>query len=590
MKKGTSISFILILLLVLWTTDGRAEEIVNTKTTYTYEEMVKDIKALKESYPDLVTYKRIGKSHFGRDLWAVKIGKGDSVVFINGSHHAREWMTTTLVMKMMEYYLDGYQTESTIDGYHVKDMLEELSIWFVPMVNPDGVTLQQFGLSKFPEKHHKQLIKMNDNSRDFTRWKANAQGIDLNRQYPAGWNTTSGFKNPYWWNHNGSFPFQTNENKAIRNFTYEINPEMAISYHSSGRVLYWHYHNKKENYNRDYQLATTLGKKTGYALVAPNKNPGGKGYSDWFIKEFAKPAFTPEISYYVGNRHVPLSVFPEVWERNHSIGLWSAAEAYNLKYKSKNEKEFTETLNLTRNHNLYSSSSFNVKPESVLTPQTVQAVAKYRNWYKIKTEAGMKWIVVPQSLDHFPERTFLDVEKAYWSKDEIDFVKEKGWMMGNSPETFNPNGELTRAQMAVILVRILNIPIVETATSSFTDVSTKHWAYEYIETAKANNLFGGYGNGNFGPQDPIARDQMAVVLARLTKQSLEEELTEKPFEDIEITHWAGKEIGLMKQLTIFRGKGDGTFGGRDKTSRAQIAVLITRIQTLYPELFSTFLD
>lgn len=59
-------------------------------------------------------------------------------------------------------------------------------MWFVPMVNPDGVTLQQEELKAFPISLHASLLEMNEGSKNFKRWKANAKGIDLNRQYKAG--------------------------------------------------------------------------------------------------------------------------------------------------------------------------------------------------------------------------------------------------------------------------------------------------------------------------------------------------------------------------------------------------------------------
>ena len=64
-----------------------------------------------------------------------------------------------------------------IDGYDAKKILNNTTIWFIPMVNPDGVTLQQTGLTSFPKADHAKIIKMNNGSTNFKRWKANGKGL-----------------------------------------------------------------------------------------------------------------------------------------------------------------------------------------------------------------------------------------------------------------------------------------------------------------------------------------------------------------------------------------------------------------------------
>ncbi|WLR51346.1 M14 family zinc carboxypeptidase [Bacillus tianshenii] len=331
MKKFVSIIIGFALLLQTTSTVYASEPIVKTQQVYSYERLTKDIQQLQKAYPHLIQYHSIGKTPYGRDLWAVKLGNGSSTVFLNGAHHAREWMTSTLLMKMMEQYASAYENNATIGKYPAKEILNETSIWFVPMVNPDGVTLQQFGVKAFPQNVQKQLIRLNGGSTDFKRWKANAQGIDLNRQYPADWENIRYNKSyPAFSHHKGNKPLQTLETQAIHKFTKEINPEIAVAYHSSGRILYWYFNNKPENLQRDKQLARTFKDYTDYTLVTPRMNPSGGGYTDWFIQEFGRPGFTPEISYYVGHTHVPLSVFPEIWNRNKEVGLWIAEEGHKL--------------------------------------------------------------------------------------------------------------------------------------------------------------------------------------------------------------------------------------------------------------------
>lgn len=365
MKKTLSICLLIILLLSFNNFTAYADNnIINPNQKYSYETMVKDIVRLQEKYPNLISYQVIGKSEYGRDIYAVSLGKGNASIFINGSHHAREWMTTILNMTMIEKYADGYAANSNFGEYNIQEILNHTTIWFVPMVNPDGVTLQQFGLSKFPVEDHNKIIAINNGATDFTRWKANAQGVDLNRQYDANWqNILYNPGKPQYSNFKGNSPQSSSEVQAIVNFTYEIDPEIAVSYHSSGEILYWNFKQTGEELKRDTILAKTISSYTGYSLVKINPNPSGGGYTDWFIEKFKKPAFTPEISPYVGEKAVPLSYFSSIWDENRLVGLYVADEAYKL-YVNKHPEEI-----YFDNHSINDWSS--IKNHEYLTPNSI---------------------------------------------------------------------------------------------------------------------------------------------------------------------------------------------------------------------------
>ncbi|RFU60686.1 carboxypeptidase [Bacillus sp. V59.32b] len=282
--------------------------------------------------------REIGKSHHGRNIWAAQLGKGDHTILLVGAHHGREWLTTSLLMKMLEEYSEAYDKNGWIDGFST-DILDEVSIWFVPMINPDGVSIQQGDLSFLTRKEKIALWKMNKFRLDYRSWKANGAGIDLNRQYPAGWEDSKTEVNrPHYQFYKGTRPFQAREARALAEFTGRINPEIAVSYHTSGREIFWHYHNKAENVIRDYQIARKTAALTGYQLSSPEKHAVGSGYTDWFITKFNRPALTIEISYLVKETNPPLSVFTEEWKRNKAGGLMLAEEARNLS-KNKHKKD-----------------------------------------------------------------------------------------------------------------------------------------------------------------------------------------------------------------------------------------------------------
>lgn len=307
---------------------------VNPKETYTYGKMIQDIRELEHTYPGIVQVKIIGKSEYGRDLYAIGLGTGPATVIINGSHHAREWLTSTLTMYMLEQYTYAYVNGTKVGGYDPRTILDQSTIWFVPMVNPDGVTLQQSGLTEFPKSVHAALIGMNDGSRNFKRWKANAKGIDLNRQYEGRWEKSSSPTRPWYKNFSGTAPVTAAEAKALVAFTRSIDPEMTIAYHSSGRIIFWDFYQTGSVRTRDLAYASALRKLTGYPLV-PRTAGGNGGYKDWFVSTYNRPGFTIEIGPAVGETNLPLSHFAEEWRRNQAVGLYAAQEAVKL-YNARN--------------------------------------------------------------------------------------------------------------------------------------------------------------------------------------------------------------------------------------------------------------
>lgn len=310
----------------VYKTSSKIMNIVNPKVEYTYDQMLFDINLLKTTYPDFITTEVIGKSVDGRDIVAVKVGKGTSEIMFNGSHHAREHITTNLLMEMIDQYAQSYSMGTSFFGYDTRSILNSTSIWFVPMVNPDGVTLVQKGY--LSAKNPNYVLQLNNYSYDFSSWKANVRGVDLNRQYPADWENISGNTGkPSSQNFKGYAPLTEPEALALYNFTKNHQFKTATAYHSSGEILYWYFNQSGNDYYRDLSLANSYKNLTGYSLVQPKPNPSGGGFTDWFIQEMKLPGFTPEVSPYTYGMPVPISYFDMIWDQNKLAGLMLAQEA-----------------------------------------------------------------------------------------------------------------------------------------------------------------------------------------------------------------------------------------------------------------------
>ncbi|TWD89698.1 g-D-glutamyl-meso-diaminopimelate peptidase [Neobacillus bataviensis] len=318
---------ICVLFCLFTLTNSAADaKIVKVDKPYSYECLQQDLKQIGKKYQDYIEIKTIGTSHFGREIWGVKLGEGKTNIVLIGAHHGREWLTSALLMNMLESYAEAYQRGKRI-GFRSTDILNQVSIWFIPMLNPDGVTIQQNNLKSFSPDYQKQLLQMNEGSRNLKRWKANGIGVDLNRQYPAGWRRLNQEQsNPSYAFYKGKKPLESKEVIALTNFIREIKPSIAVAYHTAGREIFWNYKNGR-HLKRDYKVAKKVSRLTNYKLAKPDPEAFGGGFTDWFITTYHRPAMTIEISYLVGETCPPLSVFNTEWKRNKYVGLLLAKEA-----------------------------------------------------------------------------------------------------------------------------------------------------------------------------------------------------------------------------------------------------------------------
>ena len=292
---------------------------------YTYNDLEHDLVLLQERYPSKISYCSIGETIYGRQVYALRIGKGKKVILLSGAHHAREWMTSMLLIKMAAVYAANSEKEP---------LLEDGAIWIVPMVNPDGVSIQQGDFSGVGWKDRMALWRMNQYSFSFKRWKANGRGVDLNRQYPAGWQEMkTGVHQPSYQFYKGTNPISEPEAKALAQFTDVIKPAVSAAYHSTGQEIFWHYKTSGQQKERDFLLAKAVSDETGYRLSKPDNAAVGSGFTDWVIHHYKIPAVTIEIGKERENTEVPLHEFEAEWEANCNVGWLLLEEALRLSQK-----------------------------------------------------------------------------------------------------------------------------------------------------------------------------------------------------------------------------------------------------------------
>jgi len=181
-------------------------------------EFVKDIHA---KYPDITTIKVIGQTLEGRDILALKISDNPTVdeaepaVLINAMHHAREVMTPEITTDMVDYLTSNYGQNEEVTKW-----IDETAIWVIPMFNLDG---------------NNKMWTENSMWRKNTR---NGYGVDINRNYPTGWNSCKGSSaSTSAQDYRGTAPASEPETQAMMNLVNSIKPVFNISYHSYSEIV-----------------------------------------------------------------------------------------------------------------------------------------------------------------------------------------------------------------------------------------------------------------------------------------------------------------------------------------------------------------
>lgn len=334
-------------------------DIVETKTAlYTYEMMLEDIDTLCNQYPDRLQDNMIAYSADGREIHEIILGNpaAENHIMMQAGIHGREYMTSQLVMKMLEYYACFYE-EGSFDGVSYQDIFDKTAIHVVTMSNPDGVTISQLGVEALNNSYFADIIyecyerdkgtlayeedsngDMNWNDyykkagynreasghfreitfEEYQRiWKANARGVDLNNNFDADWAAIDLKKAPSYGSFKGDYPLSESESQALVEMAYKHDYKCFLSYHARGQLIYYDVvGNSLENSQASLDLANALDDWIKYGPVntagAYNVNLGGFG--DWVQLSLNKPSVTIEN----GKRPCPLEAdeFTAIWYRH----------------------------------------------------------------------------------------------------------------------------------------------------------------------------------------------------------------------------------------------------------------------------------
>lgn len=247
-----------------------------TSQKYSYTEMKTDMKELKAQYSNYCEMEEIGESVNGRSIYDFSIGnpKAENSLLVVSTLHGREYICSAVMMKEIQYYLKNYN--KSIGGIVPAKALKNMQIHYIVMANPDGVMISQISSS---------------------RWKANAKGVDLNRNFPAKKFKVGGVRGAE--GYSGTKALSEPETIAVANLTKKLKKKQklcgVVNYHAMGNIIYGDCSSSKisKDTQKMYQIAKA---QTGYkrAVDTGVETPGGQ-YREYVMYMLNLPSITIEI-------------------------------------------------------------------------------------------------------------------------------------------------------------------------------------------------------------------------------------------------------------------------------------------------------
>ena len=182
----------------------------------------------------------------------------------------------------------------------------------------------------------------------------------------------------------------------------------------------------------------------------------------------------------------------------------------------------------------------------------------------------------------FREKVFSDVRETSWDHEPIYYVYDRGFFVGVEDDLFAPKTVMNRAMFAQVLYHLSGKPD-STAANPFTDVPDGKWYTKAVCWAADNGYVAGYGNGRYGPLDPVTREQMASILWAFAGKPAAGVVDLSRFTDAEeISGWARGAVEWAVSAGIVNGKGNGILDPRGKATRAEVAQIIMKYDSLTP--------
>lgn len=173
---------------------------------------------------------------------------------------------------------------------------------------------------------------------------------------------------------------------------------------------------------------------------------------------------------------------------------------------------------------------------------------------------------------------YTDVDADAWYADAVSYVTDNGLMGGTSSTAFSPEDAMTRAMLATVLYRTAESPAV-TGSDDFTDTADGTWYTDAVLWASQQGLVTGYGDGTFGTDDPVSREQIAAILWRYAGSPDAQSGTDFA-DEAAISAYAADAVDWARANGIVNGKENNTFDPQGNATRAEVATILRGYLTM----------
>ena len=174
---------------------------------------------------------------------------------------------------------------------------------------------------------------------------------------------------------------------------------------------------------------------------------------------------------------------------------------------------------------------------------------------------------------------FRDVLPGAWYYEAVQYVNERGLMAGTGSDIFSPDLTTTRGMIVTILWRLSDAPVVN-YLMDFSDVGPDSWYAEAVRWAVSEGIASGYGGGLFAPDDPITREQLALMLYGYARQAGLDTAARADLSRYAdagaISDWAETAMAWAVAEGLISGTSDTTLSPQGQATRAQAAVMLMR--------------
>ena len=294
---------------------------------YTYGEFQRDMAALQKNAGAALRVDEIGQTVDGNKLYDFRVGNpaAERHLLVFGGIHAREYITAQLVMRQLVQLLSDQSTNGSYENIAVRELLSNTEIHFIPMANPDGISISQLGLEGLHTEAVRETVRQiaAKDGKALTesylrQWKSNANGVDLNRNFDARWESYNDHLGHASADHyKGTAPECELESKALADLTRQFQFDATLSYHTQGEVIYWNFGQEGELKNMSLLLANRVSELTGYRLDGNFQALDTAGYKDWAISKLGIPSLTIEAGH--GGNPVDPAQMDAIWRENRDV-------------------------------------------------------------------------------------------------------------------------------------------------------------------------------------------------------------------------------------------------------------------------------